>query len=58
MNGIKIDFSKIPGVLPYDENVFTMRETIYNKLIDSVMPFIDEVYDKVDTKAKLDEINK
>ena len=58
MNGIKIDFSKIPGVLPYDENVFTMRETIYNKLIDSVMAFIDEVYDKVDTKAKLGEINK
>ena len=57
MNNIHIDFNKITNMDP-KENIFELREKIYNDLLQKVFDHIDSLYGRLVNDQKVEEIKK
>lgn len=57
MNGIHVDFNKITNIDP-KENIFELRQKIYDDLIQRIFDHIDFLYNKLANDQKIEEIKK
>ena len=57
MNNIKINYDEILHTDP-DDNIFTLRQKIYDNLIDKIYKYIDHLYDQLANDPKIVDISK
>lgn len=57
MNNIKIDYNKILHKDPKD-NIFELRQNIYNGLIQKIYDYIDYIYEELANDQKIEEIKR